>query len=291
MIFFSACSLKSPLHIQELEEFATKHKPKDNKIIKNIVYKSTLFHDLHLDLYQPLLKKYKKAPILIYIHGGSWLYGDKDLVNIYYKTVKTLRENGIAVVSIDYRFVTQSGVEAMIQDSYDAVDFLQKNAKKYALDSHKIGLQGHSAGANLALLTGFHFSKAGKDILFIVDEYGPTDINKLLKNKQNKPWWSHLLLESSLEKLSPVNMIHSNIPPVYISHGDMDTTVSLKQSQSLYRDLLANGTDVSLVVLKGANHSYKGIDTQALQLHRKEVLKYMLHGFAKYNPSDKKVGR
>jgi len=279
ILVFTGCTMENTKHIKELQKEALDNSPHEGTVLKNIVYKSTLFHDIKLDLYQPLNRVYKKAPIYIYIHGGSWLYGDKDLVNIYDKTVKKLRESGVAVVSIDYRMVSQSGILAMVEDCNDAVIYLQNNADKYELNAHYIGLHGHSAGANLALVTGFTLSKISDDIHFIVDEYGPTDVVDLLNNAKKRTIWSYLIPDRYLEALSPLRMIHKDIPTVYIAHGNEDKTVPLEQSKKLYEAIKKQGLDVEFEIVEGADHGYVGLDTTSLEKHRTKVLVYILDKF------------
>ena len=280
-LILSGCSVDDTPHIAQLKKEAQKKETHEGVIYKDVVYKKTLFHDVKLDIYEPLVQTQKTAPIYLYIHGGSWLRGNKNLVNIYDKTMHTLRENGIAVVSIDYRFISQSGISSMIEDCLDAVAFLRKNAKKYNLDTHHIGVHGHSAGANLALIVGATLSKSSDDILFIVDEYGPIDIEKLIQEKKHTPWWSHLISTEELKSLSPVYLLHSKLPPIYIAHGDSDTMVPLEQSKELYTQLQKLHIKSSLHIIKDANHGYRGIAKFKIKEHRKEVLEFMLQYFNK----------
>ena len=283
-LVLSGCSVDNTPHMALLKKEAQKKETQEGVIYKNVVYKKTLFHDIKLDIYEPLAQTKKTAPIYLYIHGGSWLRGNKNLVNVYDKTIHTLREKGIAVVSIDYRFISQSGISAMVEDCLDAVAFLRKNAKKYNLDTHHIGLHGHSAGANLALIVGATLSKTSNDILFIVDEYGPTDVVKLIDTQENTPWWSHFISTDKIKTISPVYMLHSKLPPIYIAHGDSDTTVPLSQSQELYKRLKKLHIVSSLHIIKGANHSYRGISKSAIQEHRNKVLQFMLYYFTLLKP-------
>ena len=282
MTLFTACTFSETEHIKALNSEAKKKESHEGKIYKDIVYKSTLFYDITLDIYEPLIRKYEFAPIYIYIHGGSWLRGDKELVNVYDKTVQGLREAGVAVVSINYRFVSQSGISAMVSDCMDAVLFLQSHTQEYKLNAHKIGLHGHSAGANLALITGLHLSQKKSDILFIVDEYGPTDAVKLLKEQEDRIWWTYLISDSALEELSPILMLHPQVPPIYIAHGDADKTVPIEQSINLYEALQKRGLVSSFKVLNGADHGYVGLSDAVIQEHRQEVLAYMLTAYAKH---------
>ena len=273
------CTARNTPHMQSLITEASEKETKEGVIHKDVLYKSTLMHNLTLDIYEPLVKRENPSPIYLYIHGGSWLRGDKNLVNIYDKTMRTLREAGVTVVSINYRFVSQSGVEAMVSDCFDAVKFLQEHARQYHLDTHHIGLHGHSAGANLALVLGLTLSKTNDNIMFIVDEYGPTDAVKLIKEQESAPWWSHLMSEESLKEISPLSMVHPKAPPVYIAHGDQDNTVPLQQSMILYEKLQKEEIDSSLHIIKGADHGYAGASEHLIERHRAEVLAYMLKHF------------
>ena len=280
-LVLSGCTVDDTPRMALLKKEAHQKETQEGVIYKDVVYKKTLFHDVKLDIYEPLKQTKEAAPIYVYIHGGSWLRGNKNLINIYNKTMHILRENGIAVVSIDYRFISQSGIDAMIEDCFDAVTFLKHNAKKYKLDTHHIGLHGHSAGANLALIVGATLSKTSNDILFIVDEYGPTDVMQLVQTKEKAPWWSHLISTDEFKSMSPIKMLHSKLPPIYIAHGDSDTMVPLQQSQKFYAQLQKLGIPSSLHIIKGANHGYVGITESAIRQHREEVLQFMLQHFNK----------
>ena len=275
-LLFFGCTASNTSHMKSLSTLATQKETKEGAIYKDVLYKSTLMHDLTLDIYEPLKKSAGTSPIYLYIHGGSWLRGDKNLVNLYDKTMKALREAGVTVVSINYRFVSQSGVEAMVSDCFDAVKFLQDHAEQYHLDVHHIGLHGHSAGANLALVVGLTLSKTDDDIMFIVDEYGPTDAVNLIKEQKNAPWWSHLMSDASLKEISPLFMVHPKAPPVYIAHGDADKTVPVEQSIALYKKLQQEGVPSSLHIVHGADHGYAGVSDAVIEGHRKEVLAFML---------------
>ncbi len=275
----AGCTLSNTPHITELEEQAKKEASHVGVIHKDVVYKETLLYTPVLDIYEPLIRKTEPSPLYIYIHGGSWLHGDKELVNVYAKTVQGLREEGITVVSINYRYVTQAGIEAMIEDCIDAVKFMQVNAAKYNIDPHTIGLHGHSAGGNLALVTGLTLSRNSNDIRFIVDEYGPTDVVRLLDEKEDRPWWTSMISDKTLYELSPITMIHPNMPPIYITHGDADKTVPITQSIVFYEKLKADGARVVFERVSGADHGYEGIDEARITQHRTKVLSFMLQEF------------
>ena len=278
-LLFSACTFKNTPHMEELTQEALQKETHEGIIYKDVLYKSTLFYDLHLDIYEPLKASTKPVPVYIYIHGGSWLRGNKNLVNLYDKTILALRKAGVAVVSIDYRFVSEAGIKAMVEDCADAVTFLQDNATKYNLNMKRLALHGHSAGGNLALVTGFKLQEEGNHLLFIADEYGPTDAVRLMKEKENAPWWSSLIPDSSLELISPIRQIPKTLPPMYIAHGDKDVTVPISHSEALYKAVKAQHGEVTFQVVHGAQHGYAGVDDKTIATHRQEVLAFMLKRF------------
>lgn len=104
-----------------------------------------------LDIYLPNEKK-EKYPVIIFIHGGAWMSGDKR-ENFSLPILRGLKE-GYAVVSINYRLSGEAIFPAAIEDVKAAIRFVRANADKYNLNAEQITLFGRSSGANLATLAG-----------------------------------------------------------------------------------------------------------------------------------------
>lgn len=104
-----------------------------------------------LDIYLPDEKK-EKYPVIIFIHGGAWMSGDKR-ENFSLPILRGLKE-GYAVISINYRLSGEATFPAAIEDVKAAIRFIRANANKYNLDVEQITLFGRSSGANLATLAG-----------------------------------------------------------------------------------------------------------------------------------------
>lgn len=107
-----------------------------------------------LDFYQS--KSEKPTPLVIYIHGGGFVGGNKDSINP--AMVKTANETGISVASLHYRFV--NGVDIIFpapqQDCARAVQFLRAKAKDWNIDPKRVACYGGSAGAGISMWLGFH---------------------------------------------------------------------------------------------------------------------------------------
>ena len=86
------------------------------------------------------------APVVLYVHGGGWIRGDK--ARALFKPAALVRE-GYLFVSMNYRFHPEASPAEMTQDVATAAVWLRQHAAKYGGDASKIVLIGHSAGAHL----------------------------------------------------------------------------------------------------------------------------------------------
>ncbi len=83
-------------------------------------------------------------PLLIYIHGGGWIGGDKKqkVVNIH-----PFLEKGISYAAINYRLTGQAPLPAPVHDAARGLQFIRSKAKEWNINSSRIALTGGSAGA------------------------------------------------------------------------------------------------------------------------------------------------
>jgi acetyl esterase len=107
-----------------------------------------------LDFYQA--KGEKPAPLLVHIHGGGFVAGDKKGINA--GMVERLRTLGVHFASINYRFVDGKDVifPAPQLDGARAVQFLRSKAGEWKIDPTRVACFGGSAGAGISLWIGFH---------------------------------------------------------------------------------------------------------------------------------------
>jgi acetyl esterase len=105
-------------------------------------------HQRHvIDLY--LADSKQPTPLVIYIHGGGFVAGNKGGVSG--KLIRAMHEKGISVAAIHYRFIRENLFPAPFTDSARAVQFLRHHAKRYNLDSDRFAATGGSAGAGISL--------------------------------------------------------------------------------------------------------------------------------------------
>ena len=114
-----------------------------------------------LDLYLPPNAE-PPLPLLVFIHGGAWMAGDKR--NDYAAGVVPLFVGeGYAVASINYRLSTEAVFPAQLLDVKAAIRWLRANAAAYGIDPDRIAAAGESAGAHLAALLGTSAGEAAFD--------------------------------------------------------------------------------------------------------------------------------
>lgn len=125
------------------------------RVIRNqqyVVREETPPRRNRLDIYLPAkADTLEEISAVIFVHGGAWKTGDKVLVN---NKSAWLTANGIALVSINYRFWPDVTYKEQASDVANSVAWTRNNADRFGIDSNRIFLMGHSAGAHLVALTG-----------------------------------------------------------------------------------------------------------------------------------------
>lgn len=101
-----------------------------------------------LDLYRPRGRK-EKLPVIVSVHGGGWVYGDKERYQYY---CMSLAEQGFAVVNYTYRLAPKFKFPAPLEDTNAVFHWMMRNAEPYGLDTTRVFGVGDSAGAQLLAL-------------------------------------------------------------------------------------------------------------------------------------------
>ena len=103
-----------------------------------------------------LAKSDKPTPLVIYIHGGGFVGGDKSKYYLSHDWPRFL-ENGISIATINYRFMNEApyGILSCMNDAKRCVQYLRFQAEKFNIDKTRIACTGGSAGAGTALWLAF----------------------------------------------------------------------------------------------------------------------------------------
>jgi len=98
-----------------------------------------------LDVYRPL-ECTGKLPVIISVHGGGWVYGDKNRYSFY---CQHLAERGFAVVNYTYRLAPRCKFPASLEDTNTVFHWTLDNSDVYDFDMDHVFAVGDSAGAHL----------------------------------------------------------------------------------------------------------------------------------------------
>jgi acetyl esterase/lipase len=247
------------------------------EFIGGLTYAAPLgFRPLLLDLYLPAGRDL--APLVVFMHGGGWLRGDRSMVSPSFAPwrpgpLERLAAAGFAVASVDYRLSGEARFPAQLEDVSAAVDWLAGHAGEYGFDAGRIVLWGESAGAHLAALLGLR--SPGPSVRGVVDWYGPADLAALqeqvgaagaltgdpLDTREARLLGAPVADVPELARAaSPITHVRAGAPPFLIAHGTADRAVPFGQSEALAAALAEAGADVRLEAVHGADHMWAGVD-------------------------------
>ena len=120
--------------------------PEDVERWDNIVYGKLDRKAQVLDVYRPRQAEDEDLPVIISVHGGGWVYGDKDRYQYY---CMSLAQRGFAVVNFTYRLAPEYKFPAPLEDLNLVCKWVMKRAGRYHFDTERIFAVGDSAGANI----------------------------------------------------------------------------------------------------------------------------------------------
>ena len=106
-----------------------------------------------MDIWLP--KSDKPTPIVMYIHGGGFVGGDKSHGHRQPMRKKCLAAK-VAFATMNYRFLKHASYQEIMFDGARAIQALRADAGKLNIDPRRIGVYGHSAGAIMSMWLGFH---------------------------------------------------------------------------------------------------------------------------------------
>ena len=201
-----------------------------------------------LDIYRAEKPK-EMAPVLMFVHGGSWDSGSK---NIYKFLAEGFTKSGFDIVIPNYRIYPEAKFPEFLIDNAEAVAFTRQT-----FPGRKIVLIGHSAGAYNVLMLGLrdeHLKQAGVDrceaISGIVSLAAPVGV---------VPLKSERLIEIFPDRFTSDDAVLNNVtgpaPAVFLGHGELDTTVSPVNATKLGEKITARGGVAQVEIYPGQSHS------------------------------------
>lgn len=240
----------------------------DQLIVENRLIPSSQSEEkIRLRIYKPKAKQ--DLPILLYFHGGAFIYGTPEQYDFI--LFRLALEVGMLIVSVDYRLAPEHPFPAAIEDGYDTLLWLYENAGKLDGNQNMIIIGGSSSGATIAASIT-HLARDKKNAIIqhqyllyppMSDTLKSPSMDSLAKapmqTKIAAAWmWKHYLRNTRLPlpkyavPLGETNFHHLLDATIIVCEFD-----PLKDEGKLYAEKLClAGTSVELLEIEGAVHAF-----------------------------------
>jgi acetyl esterase len=227
--------------------------------------------DIPVRVYQPpgaSLAEGAARPLVVYFHGGGFVFGNLDLGNWICGTVAD--RVGAVVVSVDYRLAPKHRFPAAVEDAYAGLAWAAENAAGLGADG-PVGVMGESAGATLAAVACLIAKERGGPALahqaLIYPAADMTGALNVAASQSNAPFlsagemaaYNRLYLGPDGDAAHPwasplLAADHQGLPPALIQVGEHDP---LRDSGERYAATLrAAGVPVKLTEYPGMPHGF-----------------------------------
>lgn len=137
-------------------------------VIKDIPYVENADAFQMLDIYYPA-GEIEKLPVIVDIHGGGLMYGDKSMNRIY---ASRLAVRGYIVITVNYRLCPDVLYDTQVRDIMAAYKWLAEHGAEYNCDLNNVYVVGDSAGGQLAFYTSLVNTSEELRTLYQVPETG-----------------------------------------------------------------------------------------------------------------------
>jgi arylformamidase len=192
------------------------------------------------------------APIHVFVHGGAWRGGSKD---IYSFPADTFVPAGATYVALNFANIPKVRLPEMADQIRRAIAWLYANAASFGGDRHRIFISGHSSGGHLAavlLTTDWVALNLPRDVIKGgVCASGLYDMHPaMLSSRRN-----YVTLSPAEEAaLSPLAHLADIACPIGVAHGTRESPEFQRQARAFVAALAAGGYRHEFAVLDGLNH-------------------------------------
>jgi acetyl esterase/lipase len=245
------------------------------EVTRNIDYQGDGARRHRLDVYAPKGVE-GGAPVLVYVHGGAWVIGDKREQGR--PMMFELVARGWVCVAINYRLSPAATWPDHIVDVLTAIAWVKAHIAEYGGDPSFVALAGGSAGGHLAALAALSagdpafqpgFEDADTTVDACIPIYGVLDMTADRATSGKYGPGLRILLEhrvfkkklrehrAEFEAASPLHRIHEGAPPFLVLHGTHDTLVPVAVPRAFVPALRAvSRNPVAYVELPMAQHAF-----------------------------------
>jgi acetyl esterase/lipase len=227
-----------------------------------------------LDVYRPG-GPVENAPVLLQIHGGGWVIGEKEQQGR--PLMNHLAERGWVCVAINYRLSPRAKFPDHLIDAKLAMKWIRENIARYGGDPDWVAVTGGSAGGHLSALFALTandprfqpgFEDVDTSVRAAVPFYGIYDFadrENVRGRSAMRPMLERYVMPEPLEKdpdlwdsASPICHVSEGAPPFFVIHGAQDTLAFIEDARLFVAAL--RGASKSPVVYAEVPHAQHAFD-------------------------------
>lgn len=211
------------------------------------------------------------TPVVIFIHGGAWVFGDK---SVHIPEIEKFAKAGIACATINYRYASAlTGVHHpdLPNDVRRAIDYIASKAPEWGVSANRFGVVGQSAGGHLALLTAYTLNNDQRikacaswaGVVNLLDSEQMAVVGGELVGKTYMGRDLKTAADTALyREASPYYMVNSTSVPTFLLHSTKDIAVPYSSVVKMQQRLNELRVDNKMKVFEGGGHLWFGSDLE-----------------------------
>lgn len=220
------------------------------------------------------------TPLLICIHGGGWIEGDKNDID-----PTLFLQSGFNVLNINYRLANNKDITCkdMMDDIGSALTKISENSENWNIRKNSFVIYGFSAGAHLSMLYAYKYDFLNQ-VSAVISYGGPTkldefqsfdnNISQMINSMTGINWNGAGTIPESYKKYSP--FYSNNYKPTFFIHGEKDTFIPLEQSELMHNRLIEKEINTDFFILSDAGHGGEGASQQQQEQIFMELYNWVL---------------
>lgn len=185
-----------------------------------------------LDIYYP--ENTNDFPTIVWFHGGGLQNGNKFFP-------ETLKNEGICIVSVNYRLSPKAKAPAYIQDAAASVAWTFKNIEAFGGNADKIFISGHSAGGYLTSMVGLdkrwleEFGIDANQIAGLFPLSGQCITHSTIREERGLT-----RTDVVVDDLAPLAHVREDAPPLVLFTGDKDLDMPARYEENVFLNRMMN---------------------------------------------------
>jgi acetyl esterase/lipase len=269
------------------------------RVMRDIPYASGAGRRHQLDVYAPRLGV-REAPVLLQVHGGGWVIGNKREQAL--PLMNHLAARGWICVAANYRLSPRATFPDHLVDLKRALRWIRENIAEFGGDPSFVAASGGSAGGHLSSLLALTagdpeyqpgFEELDTSLRACVPFYGVYDLTGrygLQARYGVDSFFGRVVMKKrfaddpdAFRRASPMHRIHVDAPPFFVIHGSHDSLASVEEARQFAKRLRGTSkAPVAYAEVPGAQHAFEVFHSQRTTHVVRAVGRFLGHVHSQY---------